>query len=170
MNEQESIFQTDGQGASTPAHPTGLRASNTVETLRPREINVGSGEYPFLGTFERNDAGEFKPVDNVRKTDIDFSPKYDTPLQGRGLPPQGFELQPLTPAQQEAVTTQKPSEKVWPGGQMIVNQPTQNLAIKQGSASRHWLPLSDRVARIEEQLDGLLDRIAAHNVKSSHKI
>lgn len=130
-NEKDTNLQ-QGQEVSTPR--VGLRASNTLESLRPREVNVPP---PFGFTGD-----PFQTYDPVQKTD-------DLPLQGRGTPPEQYNLLPVD----------------WPTA-------SETMGFKEVERAYEVLqiPLEDRVTRLEERVDGILDRLAAYNVKSSHKI
>ena len=137
----------------------GPRASNTIETLRPKEVNVtfpGPIDYPF----ENEVTGNF-----------DFS----QPLQGRGLPA-------------KSVQTPDKSEKIYEPETYVEPpkpEPPRNLDYKltvpkispRPSYVPEKVPVVDRVELLEnkvqsliERVDGILDRLAAYNVKSSHKI
>src|SRR5271167_829232 len=76
MDEKESRF--DDKLPATPP-PTGLRASNTVETLRPREVNAGyqtpNGE---TVTLERVLAPEIALQQGVGRVIDDFV-RYSEP-------------------------------------------------------------------------------------------
>lgn len=131
MNEKDTN-QKDGQKEPTPYR--GPKASNTLESLRPREVNVPP---PFGFTGD-----PFKTYDPVQKTD-------DLPLQGRGTPPEQYNLLPVD----------------WPTA-------SETMGFKEVERAYGvlQLPLEDRVTRLEERVDGILDRLAAYNVKSSHKV
>lgn len=135
-NEKESRFDNAGQKASTPSP---FRAANTVETLRPREVNT-------------------LWADPVQKTD-------SLPLQGRGLPPLDYEEPPdcgqrLPEYLQDVFTPANVLPVDWPTATATMKLPNEFLDI----------PLARRVAKLEGLVDGLLDRIALYNTKSSHKI
>ena len=133
MNESKDTILKDGQEAST--HRTGLRASNTLESLRPREINVPA--WTGLPGCE---------------TGVDPADVVDTlPLQGRGAPPEQYNLLPVD----------------WPTVQETIGLPKEFVEL---SLTERVEYLEARNLRLEEQMDGLLDRIAIHNTKSSHKI
>lgn len=133
MNESKDTILKDGQDAST-SH-TGLRASNTLESLRPKEVNVPP---PFGFTGD-----PFQTYDPVQKT--------DSPVQGRGLPPEQYNLLPVD----------------WPTVQETFGLPKEFVEL---SLTERVEYLEARNLRLEEQMDRLLDRIAVHNTKSSHKI
>src|ERR1700689_2146947 len=71
MFDKESKNLNDGQKAPTPSP---LRASNTLESLRPREVNVFNATEQAYGDLARE----------IQETD-------SLPLQGRGLPPLDYE-------------------------------------------------------------------------------
>ena len=130
MTDNDTV-QKDGQEAPTPR--TGLRASNTVATLTPREV---------------------------------------LPLQGRGLPPLCTELEPFVtydPVRKTDNDTKPAKYNVLP-----VDWPTAEETMGFQEVERAYgvlqLPLTDRVLWLEEQVSGLLDRIAIYNTKSSHKL
>jgi hypothetical protein len=127
MNEKESNFPNDGQNAPTPR--TGLRASNTLETIRPQEI---------VNTYLD------QPASN--------EPLYQrAPMQGRGLPPEQYNLLPVD----------------WPTVQETAGLPKEFVEL---SLTQRVEYLEARNLRSEERIDGILDRLALYNVKSSHKI
>ena len=142
MTDKDTV-QKDGQEVPTPR--TGLRASNTVATLTPREV------LPLQGRG-------LPPIDfeePVWKTDYEYSlrieggPRPDLPpTQGRGTPPAGNVLPVDWPTAEETMGFQE------------VERAYEVLQ----------LPLTDRVLWLEEQVSGLLDRIAIYNTKSSHKL
>ena len=134
MNELKDTVLKDGQEAPTPYR--GPRASNTLETLRPREVNVPP---PFGFTGD-----PFQTYDPVQETD-------SLPLQGRGLPPEQYNLLPVD----------------WPTVQETLGLPKEFVEL---SLTQRVENLEGEVLRLQEQTDGLLDRIAIHNTKSSHKI
>jgi len=163
MNEKDTSRFDDGQEAPTP-RPSPLRASNTIETLRPRDISWPTATLPGPGY-----AGA--PADVPPEIELAYSPsgmayaapvrKTDNPpLQGRGLPPEGFGLEPV---QQTDLFTGREQPVKLNANVLPVNWPASTNKPPQ-------LPLTDRVERLEEQVDALLDRIALHNVRSSHKI
>jgi len=134
MSEKDSRFENDGQEAPTPR--TGLRASNTVATLTPREV---------------------------------------LPLQGRGLPPIDYEEDVRkvdwptatlpSPGYAGAPADVPPEVEEQVGNVLPVDWPTAAETMGFRSDS-----LYARVDRLEEQMDGLLDRLAKFNFKASHKI
>jgi hypothetical protein len=134
MNEYKDTILKDGQEVPTPYR--GPRASNTLETLRPREVNVPP---PFGFTGD-----PFQTYDPVQETD-------SLPLQGRGLPPEQYNLLPVD----------------WPTVQETLGLPKEFVEL---SLTQRVENLEGEVLRLQEQMDGLLDRIAIHNTKSSHKI
>jgi hypothetical protein len=148
MFDKDTKNVTDGQKVDAPR--TGLRASNTLETLRPREINV-----PAWTGLPGCEMG------------VDPADVIDTlPLQGRGLPPVGC----ATPYPQSFKDNLRPEQY----NLLPVDWPTAAETMGFKEVERAYevlqLPLETRVLRLEEQVDGLLDRLAAYNVKSSHKI
>ncbi len=135
MNEKDTNLK-DGQSVPTPYR--GPKASNTLESLRPREVNV------FQDGSLWNTYGQAKEggLPAIQETD-------NAPLQGRGTPPEQYNLLPVD----------------WPTA-------SETMGFKEVERAYEvlQLPLEDRVARLEDRVDGLLDRLAAYNVKSSHKI
>ena len=127
MNESKDTILKDGQEVPTPYR--GPRASNTLETLRPREVNT---------LVEQGPGFQF-----VRKT--------EPPVQGRGLPPEQYNLLPVD----------------WPTVQETLGLPKEFVEL---SLTQRVENLESQVLGLEEQVDALKDRIAAYNVKSSHKI
>jgi hypothetical protein len=133
MNEKDTILK-DGQEAPTPYR--GPRASNTLETLRPREVNTDW-------------AASWKPADAIYQSPVQETDSL--PLQGRGLPPEQYNLLPVD----------------WPTVQETLGLPKEFVEL---SLTQRVEYLEGEVLRLQEQMDGLLDRIAIHNTKSSHKI
>ena len=134
MNELKDTVLKDGQEAPTPYR--GPRASNTLETLRPREVNTDW-------------AASWKPADEIYKSPVQETDSL--PLQGRGLPPEQYNLLPVD----------------WPTVQETLGLPKEFVEL---SLTQRVENLEGEVLRLQEQMDGLLDRIAIHNTKSSHKI
>jgi hypothetical protein len=132
MADKDTILK-DGQEVPTPVRLTSLRASNTLESLRPREVNVPP---PFGFTGD-----PFQTYDPVQKT--------DSPVQGRGLPPEQYNLLPVD----------------WPTA-----SETMGFQEVERAYGVLQLPLDERVTRLEEQVDSILDRLAKFSIKSSHKI
>jgi len=137
MSEKESRFENDGQ--EVPTHRTGLRASNTVATLTPREVLPlqGLGLPPLCTELE-----PFVTYDPVRKTDYEeavANAQADNRLAG--LP--AYNVLPVD----------------WPTAQETMGLPAAPS------------PLDvDRLTWCEEQIDGLLDRIAKYNIRAQHRI
>ena len=164
MTDNDTV-QKDGQEVPTPR--TGLRASNTLETLRPREVNIPAYAIP-------------------------------QPLQGRGLPPMDFEDEVVRKTDdgiflgrvsaehesqreiariKEAIANAKADNRLagLPAGNVLpVDWPTAEETMGFQEVERAYgvlqLPLTERVLWLEEQVSGLLDRIAIYNTKSSHKL
>ncbi len=164
---------------------TGLRASNTLETLKPREIQFApptletfnesspgivlpepvfvrkDGPYPFIET-----RAEYEAI--VRKTDNVFSSSYEAnEYAGRQRATQTAPVDIIKDGEKYTVVTNN-GANVLP-----VDWPT----VEKGWQSENKTPkpflmpsLTDRVQKLEEQVDSLLDRIAKHNQRSSHKI
>jgi hypothetical protein len=117
---------------------TGVRASNTRETLKPQDIFAGrtatisEGVADSLGcTIDDNGTLHAKiPLDLPKETIYRPSTKSGDIYALKSYLPE-------------------PPKKA---------QPVEER------------PLTDRVTRLEELVDALYDRIALHNVKSSHKI
>ena len=153
MNEKESRFSENQQGVLTPR--TGLRASNTLETLRPREINVPANSIPQLPLQGRG----LPPIDfedEVRKTDFGGephlpesarlgSPEYVKALRKQFEKPEAYNVLPVD----------------WPTAQETMGLP-ETISYSTGYRAR--------IEKLEEQMDGLLDRLAKFNFKASHKI
>lgn len=143
--DEKDTSRFDGQEVPTPR--TGLRASNTVATLTPREV---------------------------------------LPLQGRGLPPIGYEedvrktdWQPENKAQVPYLVEAGQSTQTFASGSFLSNpialfeypkSEDREEAYNGQKVTYCSTPDEYRLTRLEEQMDALLDRIALYNVKSSHKI
>jgi hypothetical protein len=144
MNESKDTILKDGQEAPTPVRLTGLRASNTLESLRPKEVNAAAGHFcdglKYTVSWPRELCSNCPPIQ-----------KTDSPVQGRGLPPEQYNLLPVD----------------WPTVQETIGLPKEFVEL---SLTERVEYLEARNLRLEEQMDGLLDRIAIHNTKSSHKI
>jgi hypothetical protein len=132
MEDKDTVSQgaIDGYKASrfedapTPEPtPRGLRASNTLETLRPRVIYC-----------DEPDAGRGQAIPSNPGLDAGIVRKTDNPLPA-------YNVLPVD----------------WPAAMETMG--------KQARRSD-----DDRLTRLEEQMDALLDRIALYNVKSSHKL
>jgi hypothetical protein len=175
MNEKDTSRFDDGQEAPTPSP---LKASNTLETLRPRDISWPTATLPGPGY-----AGA--PADVPPEIELAYSPsgmayaapvrKTDNPpLQGRGLPPEGFGLEPV---QQTDLFTGREQPVKLNANVLPVDWPTAMEAMGLSEIPKKFdysykpaNTLEDRVTKLEEQVDALLDRIAKHNQRSSHKI
>ena len=173
------MSQTDNDTSKPKYNP--IKASNTLETLRPKEVNTGFGPQPMQGRG-LPPLEFFEGSDSVRITDLG---PVSLPLQGRGLPPIDFEeeeesvrkadwgvafAKPTADGGLELQYTNKPeAHNVLP-----VDWPTASETMGFQEVERAYgvlqLPLTERVLRLEEQVDAIKDRIAAYNVKSSHKI
>lgn len=138
MTDEKDTRFDDKLPATPPPSP--LRASNTLESLRPREVNA------FLDTPT---SGE--PL--VQKTDYAI----------RELFPQPIIPEKVWDALKES---QGAVEKASGANVLPVNWPTSSNKPKPVILPSAY----DRVTKLEEQVDALLDRIALHNVRSSHKI
>ena len=155
MFDKESKNLNDGQKAPTPSP---LRASNTLESLRPKEVNVFNEVEQAYGDLARE----------IQKTD---SP----PLQGRGLPPVDYEYDSNVAGYPHKVKNVQETDLFAEPEQpekynvLPVDWPT---ATKTMSLPEEFLdfPLEKRVTRLEEQVDGLLDRLAKFSIRSGHKI
>lgn len=128
MNEKESRF--DDKLPATPP-PSPLRASNTLESLKPRSI------YCEDRVIDRALDYDIGPRD-VYKSSEPFVRKTDKFTEREQAPKLNANVLPVN----------------WPASS---NKPPQ-------------LPLTDRVERLEEQVDALLDRLAKFSIRSSHKI
>ena len=199
MTDNDTV-QKDGQEVPTPR--TGLRASNTLETLRPREVNIPAYSIPQpLQGRGLPPLEFFEGSDSVRITDLG---PVSLPLQGRGLPPIGLDEQvcvvnkdgdyPFLETQDDfekavrkadwGVAFAKPTadgglelqytNKPEAHNVLPVDWPTASETMGFQEVERAYgvlqLPLTERVLRLEEQVDAIKDRIAAYNVKSGHKI
>jgi hypothetical protein len=105
-------------------------------------------------------------------------------LQGRGLPPLCTELEPFVtydPVRktdyEEAVANAQADNRLagLPAYNVLpVDWPTASETMGFQEVERAYgvlqLPLTERVLWLEEQVSGLLDRIAIYNTKSSHKL
>jgi hypothetical protein len=144
MFDKESDLQT-GQKAPTPSP---LRASNTLESLRPKEVNVFNEAEQAYGDLAR----EMQKTDNL-------------PLQGRGLPPIDYE-QPSGDfiSYDKAIATEHERYRQ-------VGRKANVLPVDWPTASETMdFSLAGRVTKLEEQVDSILDRLAKFSIRASHKI
>ena len=150
-----------GQKAPTPSP---LRASNTLETLRPKEVNVAPEWLQKAMPQVLEEVKNF--LEPVQETD-------SLPLQGRGLPPVDYEYDSAGHPHkvknvQETDLFAEPEQPEkynvlpvdWPTATKTMGLPEEFLDF----------PLEKRVTRLEEQVDGLLDRLAKFSIRSGHKI
>ncbi len=133
MNDQDTSTET--------AQPTGLRASNTLQTLKPVEVNadnIGNGPGPQYADF----AGLCLPAS--------ISPELD--------PFKTYDPVQCHPQQRPTLFTQpEPFE-------------TLNVSHVKDDPIWIISAILDRVEVIEDKVASLLARIELHNVRSSHKI
>ena len=168
MNEKDSRFTGDAGEELTPR--PGLRASNTTKTLAPRDIyetpNGGTVTLEQLRAPEealKNALADnrlaglpdpFKTYDPVQKADIDYSPKYDGPQT------KGIDIGSSKPEKYNCLPVD------WPTAQETMGLPKSPEPKKIYSVAE----LAGRIERLEEQLDGLLDRLAKYNIRAQHRI
>jgi hypothetical protein len=131
MSDKDSRF--DDKLPATPP-PSPFRASNTLESLRPRDISWPTATLPEPGY-----AG----------APADVPPS----LQGRGLPPEEFNLAPVD----------------WPTAMETMGKQPPPFAPKPAKITG-FKTVEQRLEALENRVDGLLDRLAAYNVKASHKL
>lgn len=168
--EKESSRFESGQEESTPRR--GLRASNTTATLQPREVNVEfhtENEPPV--TLPAHSGSTLKVI---QKTDT---------LQGRGLPPEAFNLTPVswpdakaTPDAKEkifrpsAVQGQGQAGKLAEPVKVSIPRPKPSYVPTQAPMASRVDDLEAKVEKLEGQVDDILDRLAKFSIRSSHKI
>lgn len=136
-----SRFEEASAGVPTPSP---LRASNMLESLKPRDISWPLATLPGPGYAgaPADVPPELEPVFISGLADASVVRKTN-----------GLRIDNSGPQELKA--------NVLP-----VNWPASNKVPKP-----FLLPsIYDRVVKLEEQVDSLLDRIALHNVRSSHKI
>jgi hypothetical protein len=139
MDEKESRF--DDKLPATPP-PSPLRASNTLESLRPRDISWPTATLPSPGYVG---------------APADVPPELEAGQSDIALAHSAFIAEPIVRK------TDKPPANVLP-----VNWPASSPSPEK--AWRSGPDLYDRVQKLEGQVDSILDRLAKHNVRSSHKI
>ena len=158
MSDKDSRFEE--QAVEEVTSRTGLRAANTTETLKPKTIYCEDQVIDRVVDGFIHHPAPHVP-DFVRKTYIE--PDFSRPLQGRGLP-----AETIFRPQQEQVGQQQ--------GKIAGPVKVSTLRPKP-SYTPSVLPMMSRVEELEAkvekligQVDGLLDRIALYNTKSSHKL
>lgn len=142
---------------------TGVRASNTHETLKPRDIFESVRELlPTPPTSQE--------AWNTLKEAQDNADRLLFPKEVVRV-----DLKPVVSANDTQLAPKKPEQKPAPGiktpqpprygpiGNLIPGDSNVPSCIPMGK------PLEIRVQRLEEQVSALLDRIAIYNSKSSHK-
>jgi hypothetical protein len=154
-DEKDTSRFDDWQKAPTPSP---LKASNTLESLRPRDISWPTATLPGPGYAGAPadvplELDPYRTYDPVRKTDKFTEPEQAPKLNANVLPvdwpsssnaPSGGDIELAYTERGTAYARQKPIPSV--------------------------RSLEDRIEKLEGLVDGLLDRIATHNTKSSHKI
>lgn len=184
-NPEVKFLENQKQSRSDePATPTGMRASNTLETLKPREVtgfDTPSGGSISLEEVRAPEAAFQSGQQVVRKTDNPSSEepqKWTKAFHGAGnmLPVNfpastGLDGKPLElPYQGETgLELPKPKETVY--GPHKPEFAKQWKSANDAPKTYFVVPgIHERVTKLEEQVDSLLDRIAKHNQRSSHKI
>lgn len=187
-NQKQSRFDEP----TTPP-TTGLRASNTLKTLKPREVTgVGpepvfvktDGDYPFIKTqaqYEEivrktdNSGKELETNGEFYKRTADGLANNLREAKANVLPVNfpasaGLDGKPLELPYQGETGLELPKPK-----EIVYGPHKAPEFAKQYKPAHTPVPLLipslyDRVTKLEEQVDSLLDRIAKHNQRSSHKI
>lgn len=144
----------------TEVKHVGIRASNTVKTLTPTEVvpGVQTTPDPFYTTITVPSSGK-------------YAFEYDSPVSSStGMypsPDNAVLIDPLKSTENESPEQQ----------QTLFGLPEGDF--ESGFADDHcfaYTPdkeesvLSRRVSRLEEQVDGILDRLAKFSIRASHKI
>src|ERR1700677_2084566 len=147
MDEKDTSRFDDGQKAPTPSP---FQASNTLESLRPRDISWPTATLPGPGYAGAPadvppDLDPYQTYDPVQKTDKFTGPEQSEKLNASVLPVD------------------------WPTAQETMGLP--KLDPKKFEYSyKPTTTLEARISKLEGLVDGLLDRIALYNTRSSHKI
>lgn len=132
--------------------PSPLRASNTVSTLKPVEVNAS---FPIP---ESGIAGELRNPRHLQKALDDLADwAKDIPLSG-----QDVETVP-SPEQQQTLFG-------LPEGDFESGFADDHCFAYTPDEAHFNNSLLQRVERLEEQVDGLLDRIAKYNIRAQHRI
>lgn len=143
MNEKESRF--DDKLPATPP-PSPLRASNTLESLKPRSIYCEDRVIDRALDYDIGPRDVYKSSEPfVRKTDK-FTEREQAPKLNANVLPVDW------PTAAETMGLPKPEPK------------------KFDYSYKPTATLDSRVTKLEEQVDALLDRIAKHNQRAQHRI
>jgi hypothetical protein len=142
---------SDGPEEPTPVR--GLRASNTIESMRPKEVRASEYSDPisdaFTGLIQKTDAR--KELDLLKE--IIYRPKGGD-----------FQLAPKPESPKTSFVPKPPlPPRFSPIGSLIDDRPYYSPAPPVES-------LEERVTYLEEQVSALLDRIAKYNVRAQHRI
>ena len=135
---------------------TGVRASNTHETLKPRDIFEASGDSRPVREEDLKPA----PLSEQIKRFLQPTPKEAV------YAPEGFKKPEvnLTPIPVKPEPYRAAPKPIVPHFGSIGN------LVLPASKPAELKPMDERVLRLEEQVDGLLERLARFNFKASHKI
>jgi len=165
MDDKDTSRFDDWQKAPTPSP---LKASNTLETLRPREVRV-TQEWDGTGVVNREEALNLDSIAGVfvRKTDlandIAICEHYTNQATPEDVAAWGKKLAANLPPAHNVLPVD------WPTAQETMGLP--KLDPKKFEYSyKPTTTLEARISKLEGLVDGLLDRIALYNTRSSHKI
>lgn len=133
---------------------TGPRAGNTTETLKPKEVNVLIPDEDGLP--------EFLP-EEPRSVDNFFTHEEDAAMVNKAYVIASGSVLPFAAATNLTFASRFSTT---PGWQTPISfSMTPGTLVPAGKEE-----LETRVLWLEEQVEGLLDRIARYNVGASHKI
>lgn len=147
----------------------GLKAGNTTRTMAPKTVNVleppveaSIGQYHDYLTYD---------PDGLTNGGV---PKFDPPEleHDDGFKKSVFgEFADLVHKEQVFGPPEPKSDKTKTDPCTLGWEEDQQWAAKSKPVSRDpHVYLTDRVERLEDQMDSLLDRIATHNQRAQHKI